>query len=385
MQAATQLLELYRLGLEAVRGDHAVYQALMAAGTQAACHVLAIGQAAEAMYQGVERYLDKDIKTALLISPYGHFSPELLANRQLTVLEAAYPIPAESSLIAGQALLQYLAQLPANEPLLLLVSGGASSLCEVLEDSWSLDKLQTAIQIKQAEGASVVEMNALYQQASRIKGGKLWPFISKRPVSCLLISDVVDDDPAIIGSGFLFPAPPNQTFTWQIVANSQQMLAAIQTSRLESPNSAEPALPIHIMPEFLNLESVEAAKNCVTFLKKQPAGIYVWSGTSTVNRAIPSGREGGNQHFALAAALALAHNPEITLLSVATSGIDGGTEDAGALVDGQTLVRGQLENLDPVACLQRADAGTFLAASGDLITTGPTGTNVMDLVIALKT
>lgn len=387
MQAAAQLLELYSLGLNAVKGDQAVYQALMAQGTQAVCHLVAIGKAAEAMYQGAQRYFDKDIKTALLISKYGHFSPELLAERKITVLEAAHPVPAESSLLAGQALLQYLAQLPANEPLLFLISGGASSLCEVLEEGWTLEKLQAATQDKLAEGASIAEINAMRKQLSRIKGGKLWQFISKRPVSCLLISDVQGDDPAVIGSGLLFPAPAHPEFTWQIVASNQQMLAAIQASRLEPPNSAEQTLPLHIMPEFLSIEAVEAAKRCVAFLKNQPAGIYVWGGETTVNLPANPGRGGRNQHFALAAALelALVADQGISLLCAATDGTDGVTDDAGGLVDAQTLARGQLENLDPVACLQRADAGRFLAASGDLITTGPTGTNVMDLVIALKT
>lgn len=377
MQAATQLLELYSFGLNAVKGDQAVYQALMAQGTQTACHVVALGKAAEAMYRGVQHYLDQDIKSSLLISKYGHFSPELLADRTVTALEAAHPVPAESSLVAGKALLHYLEQLPANEPLLFLISGGASSLCEVLDEAWTLEKLQTATQAKLAQGASIAEINAMRKQLSRIKGGQLWQFISERPVACLLISDVQGDDPAVIGSGLLFPAPADREFTWQIVASNQQMLAAIQASRLEPK--------LQIMPEFLNTDAVEAAQACVACLKKQPDGIYIWGGETTVNLPENPGRGGRNQHFALAAALELADLDGITLLCAATDGSDGVTEDAGALVDGQTLARGQLENLDPVDCLKRADAGRFLAASGDLITTGPTGTNVMDLVIALKT
>lgn len=380
MQAAKQLLELYNLGLNAVKGDHAVYNALMAQGTQESCHVVAIGKAAEAMYQGVERYLDKDIKSALLISKYGHFSPELLAERRLIALEAAHPIPAESSLLAGQTLLHYLAHLPAKEPLLFLISGGASSLCEVLEEGWSLEKLQLATQAKLADGASIAEINHMRKQLSKIKGGKLWQFISERPVACLLISDVQTDDPALIGSGLLFPAPPQREFTWQIVASNPQMLSAIQAA-----NVANVVTEIKLMPEFLAGEAEEEAKSCVELLKAQPDGIYIWGGETTVKLPENPGCGGRNQHFALAAAIALENNPEITLLCAATDGTDGVTEDTGALVDGQTIARGRLENLDPIDCLRRADAGTFLAASGDLLHTGPTGTNVMDLVIALKT
>lgn len=377
MQAANQLLELYSLGLNAVKGDNAVYNVLMAQGTQAACHVVAIGKAAEAMYLGVQRYLDKDIKSSLLISKYGHFSSELLADRKVTALEAAHPLPAESSLSAGNTLLHYLTQLPAHEPLLFLISGGTSSLCEVLEEGWTLAQLQAATQEKLANGASIVEINAMRKQLSKIKGGKLWQYISERPVSCLLISDVQGDDPEVIGSGLLFPALENRNFSWGIVASNQQMLAAMQTSDLLANTQ--------IMPEFLSGDAAATAKQCVSFLKDQPIGVYLWGGETTVNLPAHPGRGGRNQHFALAAALALENTVGITLLCAATDGTDGVTEDAGALVDAQTLERGRLENLDPIDCLKQGDAGTFLAASGDLIHTGPTGTNVMDIVIALKT
>lgn len=377
MHPATHLLELYNLGLNAVKGDNAVYEALMAQGTQEACHVVAIGKAAEAMYQGVVRYLEKDIKSALLISKYGHFSPELLSERKITALEAAHPVPAESSLLAGQTLIKYLQQLPKQEPVLFLISGGASSLCEVLEDGWTLAKLQATTAEKLANGASIAEINAMRKQLSKIKGGKLWQFMSERPVSCLLISDVQGDDPAVIGSGLLFPAPADREFTWQIVASNQQMLAAIQASNL---------LPdIQIRPEFLSGDALVAAKDCVDFLQAQPAGVYIWGGETTVTLPVNPGKGGRNQHFALAAALELEKIEGITLLCSATDGTDGVTEDAGAVVDNLTIQRGRLDNLDPIACLEHADAGRFLAASGDLLHTGPTGTNVMDVVIALKT
>ena len=377
MSAAKQLLRLYQIALASVKGDNAVYNALMQQGSLPECHVVAIGKAAEAMYHGVRRYLDGDIKTALLISKYGHFSPELLANRQVSTLEAAHPVPAESSLDAGNKLLDYLAHLPAGEPVLFLVSGGASSLCEVLEEGWTLEKLQIATKEKLANGAAIAEINAMRKQVSKIKGGKLWSFMGERPVFCLLISDVPGDDPETIGSGLLFPVPSDRELIWSIVASNQTMLAAIETTDSE--------LPIHVMPEFLNGSAEAAAKACVSFVKQQPAGIYIWGGETTVQLPVQVGRGGRNQQFALAAALELEGCEDIYLLCAASDGSDGPTEDAGALVDGSTILRGKMENLDPIDCLMRADAGTFLAASGDLISTGPTGTNVMDIVIALKT
>jgi hydroxypyruvate reductase len=116
-----------------------------------------------------------------------------------------------------------------------------------------------------------------------------------------------------------------------------------------------------------------------------PPGVYLWGGETTVTLPPTPGRGGRNQHLALAAAMALAGRDDICLLSVGTDGSDGPTEDAGALVDGGTVARGALHGFDAADCLARADAGSLLEASDDLVNTGPTGTNVTDLVIALKT
>ena len=115
-----------------------------------------------------------------------------------------------------------------------------------------------------------------------------------------------------------------------------------------------------------------------------PPACLVWGGETTVKLPDAPGRGGRNQHLALAAATLLTGRDDVGLLAIGTDGSDGPTEDAGALVDGGTLARGELNGLDAAEHLLRADSGTFLEASGDLISTGPTGTNVRDLVIAWK-
>jgi hydroxypyruvate reductase len=115
-----------------------------------------------------------------------------------------------------------------------------------------------------------------------------------------------------------------------------------------------------------------------------PTGLFIWGGETTVALPENPGRGGRNQHLALAAALALSGRDDCWLLSAGTDGTDGSTEYAGALIDGGTVARGRAHGLDPELALLGADAGRFLEASGDLIHTGPTGTNVMDLVIALR-
>lgn len=372
----TPLLEIYAAGLAAVQGEQSVYQAMIARSKREPCHVVAIGKAADAMLQGAQRYLRDNLQTALLITKYGHVGEESLAGQAPTqervqVIESAHPVPDGSSLQAGQALITYLQNLPENAPVLFLISGGASSLVEVLAEGWTLEKLQETTQELLANGSPISEINAMRRSLSQIKGGKLWNYLGERPVTCLLISDVPGDDPAVIGSGLLFPAP-REDFDWQIIASNRQALEAMAKEG------------VTIMPDFLEGNAEAVAHLCIEHLRNSAPGIYLWGAETTVQLPPYPGQGGRNQHLALAAALQLRPDDNIFLLAAGTDGTDGVTADAGALVDNGTIQRGKYENLDPVACLQAADAGTFLDASGDLIHTGPTGTNVMDVIIGLK-
>lgn len=395
------LLAIYAAGIEAVKGDNAVYNALMKQGDLPSCHIIAIGKAAEAMYQGARRYLDNDIKSALLISKFGHFSEEVLANPQVLTLEAAHPVPGDSSLQAGQMLLEQLAKMPEGEPCLFLISGGASSLCEVLEEGWSLERLQDLTQNLLAEAYGIHEMNAIRQRLSRIKGGKLWQHIGNRPVQALLISDVEGDAPTSIGSGLLFPPaednvperlsaewkaqlPPfvspdvPEDFQWHMVASNDLALTAMR-------QKAEAlAYQVTVNARFLSGDAGDEARQCLSELNAAETGLHLWGGETTVRLPENPGRGGRNQHFALSGALAMQGDKSLLLLAAGTDGSDGLSDDTGAVVDGSTCQRGELAGVDAEDCLKQADSGRFLEASGDLIHTGPTGTNVMDVVIGLK-
>lgn len=370
------LLELYATGLAAVNGTSVVYRALLARAERNPCHVVAIGKAADAMLEGARRYLHHALRSALLITKHGHVAAHTATLDNVQICEAAHPVPDESSLAAGQALLDYLQALPVDEPVLFLISGGTSSLVEVLADGWVLEGLQALTNELLANGADIHEINAMRRSVSRIKGGQLWDYLGERAVTCLLMSDVPNDDPEVIGSGLLFPAPSARDFDWQMVANNAAMLEAMAASELFAPTT--------IMPEFLVGDVLTAASTCVQHLLDSEPGIYLWGAETTVQLPEQPGRGGRNQHFALAAALQLQDADDCLLLVAGTDGTDGMTADAGALVDSGTCLRGNAENLDPVACLHAADAGTFLEASGDLIHVGVTGTNVMDVVIGLK-
>ena len=133
----------------------------------------------------------------------------------------------------------------------------------------------------------------------------------------------------------------------------------------------------------LDLPVSDAASEIVGTLRRGPPGIYLWGGETTLQLPPDPGRGGRCQQLALSCALELAGAAGLAVLCGATDGSDGNGDDAGALVDERTTARGEAEGLSPQACLAAADAGRFLAAAGDLISTGPTGTNVNDLVVGL--
>jgi hydroxypyruvate reductase len=372
------LLELYAAGLAAVHGEWTVYQTLQKQSVVLPYHVIAIGKAAEAMLLGAQRYLQNQLQSALVITKYAHSTDKIQHLANVSVIEAGHPVPDENSLKAGAALLRYLQELPAEASLLFLISGGASSLVEVLEASWDLNKLQATTQTLLANGSTIEQINTIRRQASAIKGGKLWNYIKNHKVNCLLLSDVSSNDEHVIGSGLLFPFPKQVDFSWQLVATNQHMLQAIQAK------AASQGWHTHLVPEFLQGEATNVAENCIEYLRNNRSGVYIWGAETTVTLPAKPGRGGRNQHLALAVALALQADDSIYLLAAGSDGTDGMTDDAGAVIDQHTLQRGHLANLSPKDCLNRADSGTFLAASGDLIHVGATGTNVMDVIIGLK-
>ena len=213
------------------------------------------------------------------------------------------------------------------------------------------------------------------------------------------------DNPAVIGSGLLYPGPAPQAMPvavpdWltrilnrlpetQPVAETappHRVLANLRTACEAAARRVRRAgLVAHVHRVELDGDAAATGTELARrLLSELPAGIHIWGGETTVTLPDAPGRWGRNQHLALAAARVLAGQSSVCLLAIGTDGSDGPTEDAGALVDGGTLQRGELSGLDAAEQLLRADSGAFLEASGDLISTGPTGTNVRDLVIAWK-
>jgi glycerate 2-kinase len=371
------LLELFRSGLDKVSGRRSVAEAL--SGSAGPVWIAAIGKAAAAMTLGAYDVLGVSIKRTLVITKEDHVAPQLHALPNMEIHESAHPVPDERSLAAGEHFLRWLTELPPSVEPLFLISGGASSLVEVLEDGVTLERLGKLNVRGLASGIPIGDLNARRSKLSRIKGGGVARLLGDRSARALFISDVPGDDPSVIGSGVLGPV------TGRPDRIDRTIIASLDHA-VDGVRLAAEKLGLDVRRPAGRFDG-DAARLAVRFtheLHLNSAQVCVWGGESTVHLPQNPGRGGRNQHLALAAARLLAGHPNMMLLAAGTDGTDGVTEDAGALVDSETCARLSLVEVDVDDCMRRADSGTALAASGDLVHTGPTGTNVGDLVIGLK-
>lgn len=397
------LLNAYRAALDAARGDRLVSLALSDTAFDRPVMLVAAGKAAPAMARGAAEALGNRIDHGLVVGPEdddGHWP------FPCRIMRAEHPVPGEGSLAAGQALLDLLEQAPAELEVLFLISGGASSLVEAPAPGVGLDDLRRANDWLLASGLDIGRVNGVRRRLSGIKGGRLARYLGNRKALVLALSDVPDNDPAVIGSGWLArpagealpgglpgwlteltrktPATPAaddpvwDNIRTRVVGNNRTALEAA-AEKLD-----EAGLDVRVAAERLDGEAAEQGRAVARELIDSSPGAVLRGGECTVTLPASAGRGGRCQHLALAAARVLAGREDCWLLAAGTDGRDGNSDAAGALVDGGTVERGEREGLSANEALERADSGSFLDASGDLLDTGPTGTNVNDLVIGLK-
>lgn len=399
-----ELLVIFEAALAAVNGCTVVRARLQRRPPDGPVHLVAVGKAACAMARGAHEALGAGIRGALVVTKEGCAEP-----LPWPVLEAGHPCPDARSLDAGARLLDFIAHVPEADEVLVLLSGGASALVEVLPAGVDLPQLEDVTRWLLASGLDIAAMNAVRKRLSRIKGGRLAALLNPRRVTCLAISDVPGDDPRAIGSGPLTadpalqaplhaalpvdiaallrtcppaPGPDDDCFRngqYEIVASLDDALGAADALAQERGWRSV----VHAS-RIAGDAAACGARLARQLLAADSGVVQIWGGESTVVLPPSPGRGGRNQSLALAAALELRGRDDAVLLAAGSDGSDGPTDDAGALVDGQTVERGETAGLDADTALVHADAGTFLEASGDLIQTGPTGTNVMDLALGLR-
>jgi glycerate 2-kinase len=379
----------------------------------------AAGKAAVAMASGAAAVLGDRLLTGAIISP----GDQAVAGFES--IRGGHPIPDHGSERGGRRALELAASLRDRETLLVLLSGGASALMAVPADGITLaDKQRTTAQLLRA-GADISALNTIRKHLSAIKGGWLADRAAGR-VRTYVISDVVGDDVSVIASGptvfdtstfddarrlidrfggaGTFPAPVverlDRGVRGEIRDTPKAAAGHAVTPTIEVIGSRRDAMAgaaaraAALGYEVLRLDDAvvgDARESAVSHVRavlaraadiRRPACV-VSSGETTV-RVTGNGRGGRNQEFALAAAEPLAHfGGDAVLASVGTDGIDGPTDAAGAIADATTLERARRANLHPAPFLDDNNSYAFFDTLGDLVRTGPTGTNVGDLQVIL--
>ena len=299
-----QLQAVFQAGLDAVHGATCVAAHLARNPISLPTSIVAIGKAACAMTSGAQHALGEHLQHGLLITKHGHLTPECQRNTRLTCIEAGHPLPDAHSLEAGTALCEFMDSLPAGDTLLFLISGGASSLVEVLPSGISLELLQRVNHWLLGSGLGITEMNRIRQSLSLIKGGRLLERLRGRSALVLLISDVPGDDPAVIASGPLYPrtAEPSdpelplpdwlapltasarpQPETSDRVAH--RSIATIDTA-LQAATTHATMLGYRatLMDTRLAGDARACGEDIARQLQQQPPGVYLWGGEPLLYR-----------------------------------------------------------------------------------------------------
>lgn len=386
--------------------------------------VVGAGKASAAMAAEAEEILGDRITAGSINTKYNHALP----LQYIDVVECGHPVPDEAGVRGTQAILEHLAGLDEKDLVLCLLSGGGSALLPAPAEGLTLADKQETTQKLLASGASIDEVNAVRKHLSRVKGGLLARHAQPARLFALALSDVIGDPLGTIASGPAFPDSTTFADCQRIITGYgiRDQLPEAVCRRLddggkgripETPGPGDPCferacsqvvgnnslavaaaedkgrqLGYHTLVLTTRLQGeareVAAALTAVGLEiaaaeRPVPRPACVICGGETTVTLRGDGKGGRNQELALAAAMRLADQETVTLLSGGTDGTDGPTDAAGALADGATLQRARELELDAADFLARNDSYHFFQSLNDLLMTGPTQTNVMDLQVML--
>jgi glycerate 2-kinase len=387
-------------------------------------YVVGAGKATAKMALAVEQLLGERISAGSVIVKRGHTA----ALRKLEVIEAGHPIPDQAGVSATETIVDLLRRARESDLILCLISGGASALLTSPSAGLSLEDKQQTTQALLSCGAKIQEVNAIRKHISKVKGGRLVELAYPATVVSLMLSDVIGDPVDTIGSGPT--APDSSTFadclsiierygvSEMIPATVRRLLQkGVVGEAAETPKSGDPifnkvqnlivgnnqsalwaakeraeVLGYHALTlsssvegeaKLVAVDHVAIAKDILAGHGRVHRPACIISGGETTVTIEGDGFGGRNQEFALAAAVEIDGMEGVVVLSGGTDGTDGMTDAAGAIVDGTTLQRARAKGLDARDHLRRNDSYPLLSTVGDLLLTGPTLTNVMDLQVVL--
>ena len=386
--------------------------------------VVGAGKASGAMAAAVEDAWGARIDVGFVVVKDGHVAP----TRCVRLAEAGHPVPDERGARAAREILAIAGDAGADDLVLVLISGGASALTPAPAPPISLADKQSLTRLLLAAGADINQLNAVRKHCSVFKGGQLARAAAPARISALLLSDVIGDPLDVIGSGPT--APDASTFAEALgildhfalrarapAAVRERLERGVRGEIAETPKPDDPlfarvdnqvignnqlvvdaararaaalGLAPHVLTRSLSGEAREVARQLVALGRDIAAGrgpvaapACVIAGGETTVTVRGGGRGGRSQELALAAALDLPAAGHMVVLAAGTDGTDGPTDAAGAVADGDTVTRARRLGIDPVQRLDDNDAHAVFAALGDLVVTGPTNTNLLDLYLLL--
>jgi len=384
--------------------------------------IAGFGKAALPMACAVEQLLFDRITKGVIICPYGSSGKTKL----IEVSEAGHPVPDAMSIQGAQRIIEMAAGLAEDDLLILLVSGGGSALCTMPAAGITIDDLRQMNEILLECGANINEINIVRKHLSQIKGGKLTRLAYPGTIVALLISDVVGDITHTIASGPAAPDPSTFSEALDILSKYEllkhtprsiidRLKAGRRGEITETPKPSDPifkktrhiiigsnvlalqAIAHHaaekgyrplILSSRISGDTRHAATIFASMIKEirrkhAAMSACIISGGEMTTRAKGSGSGGRNQDFCLSLTPLIKGMKGVQVLSAGTDGIDGKTEAAGAVIDGNTHERARAMGIDIERALADYDSHSFFRATGDLIITGRTDTNVMDIQIIL--
>lgn len=373
--------------------------------------LIAIGKAAWNMAKAAKDVLGKRVAFGIVITKYEHSRGSIDG---IEIYEAGHPVPDQRTLTATERVLQITKDLRSHDTVLFLVSGGGSSLFEKPK-GLTVNQLQEITEKLLKCGANIVEINTVRKHLSLVKGGRFAQHVYPARVVSLLLSDVLGDRPDSIASG---PAYPDSTtcseafnilkrYGIEIDENIKSALSeetpkrlrnvethVVGSVRIACEKAAEVARKLGynaiVLTTSLNCEAKEAGKFLASLVREEvfynrpirkPCAI-IMGGETTVH-VIGTGKGGRNQELALSASRGIRGLANVVVASVGTDGTDGPTDAAGGIVDGRTYDILKDMNIDVEETLKNNDSYSALRLCDGLVITGPTGTNVNDLILAL--
>jgi glycerate 2-kinase len=388
-------------------------------------YIIGAGKASAFMAQSLEEIVGDGVNSGVVVVKYDHGAP----CQKIKVLEGGHPIIDENSLSGTEQILTLAQEADEEDLVFCLISGGGSALLERLPSGISLPDLQNTFKALLECGAAIEEINTVRKHLSLVKGGQLARAISPATCITLIISDVIGDPVESIASGPTAADPTTFRQTWQVIEKYKLadrlpgMVKKYLREGIEgkSPETLKPGDPIFNKTQnivlgnnFLSLKNAEQAAqglgyNTIILSSRiqgeakeiaraisgmvaeitatghplaRPACLLMGGETTVTIKG--AGMGGRNQELVLSALLSLKNVAEpFLLVSCGTDGTDGPTDAAGGMISGETWIESAKLNLKPQKYLDTNDAYHFLEKVDGLIKTGPTGTNVMDIIFAL--